>query len=281
MSVQPPMTDRDVIDRRVRALGQQIRVKVRPGIGVPLVLCNGIGASLDVLDPLVAHLDPDTTVVRFDAPGTGGSPASPVPYGFPYLAAVLALLLRRLRLGGRVDVLGFSWGGALAQQFAFQNPRRCRRLILASTATGAIMVPARPSVLAKMLSRRRFLDHEYGAALAGSLYGGAARADPSDIKRLFDRQLTDGARTGYLYQLLAGSMWTSAFALPLIRQDTLIIAGTDDPIIPVANARIMAGLLPHTTVHLHPGGHMDLISDAARLAPVIEEFRRCDRPGQR
>jgi poly(3-hydroxyalkanoate) depolymerase len=275
------MTDLDMTDRRVAALGQQIRVKVRPGIGVPLVLCNGIGASLDVLDPLVAQLDPDTTVVRFDAPGTGGSPDSPVPYGFPYLAAVLGRLLRRLRLGGRVDVLGFSWGGALAQQFAFQNPRRCRRLILTSTATGAIMVPARPSVLAKMLSRRRFLDHDYGAALAGSLYGGAARADPSDIKRLFDRRLTAGARTGYLYQLLAGSVWTSVFALPLIRQDTLIIAGTDDPIIPVANAWIMAGLLPHAAVHLHSGGHIDLITDAAGLAPVIEEFRRCDRPGQR
>jgi poly(3-hydroxyalkanoate) depolymerase len=281
MPVQPAMTDRDMTDRRVAVLGQQIRVNVRWGTGVPLVLCNGIGASLDVLDPLVAQLDPDTTVVRFDAPGTGGSPDSPVPYGFPYLAAVLGRLLRRLRLGGRVDVLGFSWGGALAQQFAFQNPRRCRRLILASTATGAIMVPARPSVLAQMLSRRRFLDHDHGAAVASSLYGGAARADPSDIKRLLDRQLTAGARTGYLYQLLAGSVWTSVFALPLIRQDTLIIAGTDDPIIPVANVRIMAGLLPHTKLHLHPGGHMDLITDAAGLAPVIEEFRRRDRPRQR
>ena len=68
----------------VPVLGQQIRVTVRAGSGVPLVLCNGIGASLEVLDPLVAHLDPDTTVVRFDAPGTGGSPPSPLSYGFPY-----------------------------------------------------------------------------------------------------------------------------------------------------------------------------------------------------
>ena len=68
--------------------GQQIRVNMRTGTGMPLVLCNGIGASLEVLDPLVAQLDPDTTVVRFDVPGTGGSPDSPVPYGFPYLSAV-------------------------------------------------------------------------------------------------------------------------------------------------------------------------------------------------
>src|SRR6202051_407838 len=150
MSAQPPMTDRDVTDQRVAVLGQQIRVKVRPGTGVPLVLCNGIGANLDVLDPLVAQLDRDTTVVRFDVPGTGGSPGSAVPYGFPYLAAVLSRLLSRLRLHGQVDVLGFSWGGALAQQFAFQNPVRCRRLILVSTGTGAIMVPGRAAGLATL-----------------------------------------------------------------------------------------------------------------------------------
>jgi poly(3-hydroxyalkanoate) depolymerase len=275
------MTNRRVTDGHVAVLGQQIRVKVRAGFGVPLLLCNGIGASLEVLDPLVAHLDRDTTVVRFDVPGTGGSPGSPVPYGFPYLAAVMGRLLSRLGLRGQVDVLGFSWGGALAQQFAFQNPVRCRRLILAATATGAVMVPGKPSVMAKMLSRRRFLDHEHGVAIAGDLYGGAARADPSAVKRLFDRQLTAGARTGYLYQLLAGSVWTSVFALPLIRQDTLIVAGTDDPIIPVANARIMAALLPHATLHLHPGGHTDLITNAADLAPVIEAFRGHDRPLQR
>jgi len=85
-----------------------------------------------------------------------------------------------------------------------------------------------------------------------------------------------GSWVGYLHQLLAGSVWTSIFALPLIRQDTLIVAGLDDPIIPVANARIMARLLPHATVHLHPGGHVDLITNATALAPVIEMFRRSD-----
>ena len=52
----------------VAVLGQQIRVDIRSGTGIPLVLCNGIGASLEVLDPFVAELDPDTTVVRFDIP---------------------------------------------------------------------------------------------------------------------------------------------------------------------------------------------------------------------
>jgi pimeloyl-ACP methyl ester carboxylesterase len=146
----------------IAVLGQQIRVNIRWATGVPLVLCNGIGASLEVLDPFVEQLDADTTVVRLDVPGTGGSPDSPVPYRFPYLAAVLASLLKKVGvLGGasgspQVDILGLSWGGALAPQFAFQNPRRCRRLILVSTATGSIMVPAHPAVLGKMLTRGAF-----------------------------------------------------------------------------------------------------------------------------
>jgi len=263
------------MERLIPVLGQQIRVNVRAGTGVPLLLCNGVGASLEVLDPVVEHLDPDTTVVRFDVPGSGGSPASPLPYGFPYLATVLRQLLNKLYLNTRaVDVVGLSWGGALAQQFAFQNPRYCRRLILISTGNGIIMVPGKPRVLAKLLTPRRFLDHEYAASIAGDLYGGTVRTDPSVITRLFDRQLMAGSRVGYLHQLLAGSVWTSIFALPLIRQRTMIVAGLDDPVVPLANARILHRLLPNSTLHLHSGGHVDLITNAAELAPVVEMFRR-------
>jgi poly(3-hydroxyalkanoate) depolymerase len=259
----------------IPVLGQQIRVSVRAGSGVPLVLCNGIGAGLEVLDSLVDQLDPNTTVVRLDVPGIGGSPDSPIPYSFPYLAAVLGRLVSKLGLGGEgVDVLGLSWGGALAQQFALQNPRRCRRLILVSTGVGIGTVPGRPAVLAKLLTPRRFLDNDYAARIAGELYGGSARTDAPTVQRLFDRQMMAGAPVGYLHQLLAASVWSSLFALPLIRQPTLIIAGTDDPIIPVVNARIMGRLLPHATMHLHPGGHVDPVTNAAAFAPLIESFRK-------
>jgi pimeloyl-ACP methyl ester carboxylesterase len=138
------------------------------------------------------------------------------------------------------------------------------------------MVPGKPTVLAKMLTPQRFLDHDYGASIAGDLYGGTVRTDASFVKWLFARQLMAGSRVGYLHQLLAGSVWTSLFALPLVRQHTLIIAGTDDPIIPVANADILHRLLPHARLHLHPGGHVDLITNAADLAPLIESFRRSE-----
>jgi poly(3-hydroxyalkanoate) depolymerase len=265
-------------ERYVTAGGQRIRVNVRHGAGVPLVLCNGVGASLEVVDPLVEQLNPGSTVVRFDVPGTGGSPTSLLPYGFPYLAWVLGRVLSKLGIGV-VDVLGLSWGGALAQQFAFQNPRRCRRLVLVATGTGAIMVPAHPRVLAKMVTPRRFSDPDYAASIAGELYGGTVRAHGADVAQLFVRQLHAGSKIGYLHQMLAGAVWTSLFALPAVRQETLIVAGTDDPIIPVANAHIMNALLPHSRLHLHSGGHIDLVHNATELAPVIDGFLR--EPGAR
>ena len=133
--------------RTVTVLGHQVRVSIRPGTGPgpPLLMCNGIGASLEVLQPFVEALDARIEVVRFDVPGVGGSADPRAPYSF----AMLALLVTRLMsaLGHeRFDVLGISWGGGLAQQLAFQHPRRCRRVVLAATATGSLMVPARWSV---------------------------------------------------------------------------------------------------------------------------------------
>ena len=263
-------------DVATRAQCTQVNIAHRSG--VPLVLCNGIGASLEVLDPLVERLDPDSTVIRFDAPGTGGSPTSVLPYGFPYLAWVLGGVLSKLGINV-VDVLGISWGGALAQQFAFQNRRRCRRLVLVATGTGASMVPARPRILAKTFTPRRFSDAGYAASIAGELYGGTVRTRGDDVARLFAQQLHAGSKIGYLHQLLAGSVWTSLFTLPAVRQNTLIVAGADDPIIPVVNAHILNALLPHSRLHVHAGGHIDLVHNAAELAPVVGTFLR--EPGER
>src|SRR6202034_4837519 len=109
----------------------------------PLLLANGIGASLETFDPFVAALDPAIEVVRFDVPGVGGSPLPARPYRFTGLCRLIGRMLTTLGYD-QADVLGISWGGGVAQHFALAQRSRCRRLVLVSTATGAIMVPARP-----------------------------------------------------------------------------------------------------------------------------------------
>jgi poly(3-hydroxyalkanoate) depolymerase len=262
----------------VTAYGHEIRVAQRipndsSRAGRPLVLCNGIGASLDLLQPFVDALDPAIPVVRFDVPGVGGSPLPPVPYNYASLSLLLGKVLDKLGYD-EFDVLGISWGGGLAQQLAFQNPRRVRRVVLVSTATGMLMVPGRPSVLSKMITPRRYRDADYAAKIAGTIYGGSARAKPMAAMHALHDQSRVGSRRGYLLQLLAGAGWTSLPFLPFIRQPVLLLAGDDDPIIPLVNARVMKNLLPRATMHVYPDGHLGLITRASELAPVVATFLR-------
>jgi poly(3-hydroxyalkanoate) depolymerase len=269
--------------RTVAVGGRLLRVSVRPGLiqtGLnelasparpPLLLINGIGASLELLEPFVAQLDPSVEVIRFDPPGVGGSPMPPGPYRFTGLCRTIAALLTELG-HDQVDVLGISWGGAVAQHFAAFQRDRCRRLVLAATATGAIMVPARPSVLAHMVTPRRYLNRDYMEQIAGTIYGGTARDDPSRIAAVMHDRHRTGAPRGYWYQLLAGSGWTSLPFLPWLREPTLILAGDDDPIIPLVNGQLMQALIPDSRLHVYHGGHLGLITEAAELAPVVDEF---------
>jgi len=237
----------------------------------PLLLCNGIGGSLDVLQPFVDALDPRREVIRFDLPGIGGSPAPAVPYHLLTLPGTLSGLLDRL--GQRkADVLGISWGGGLAQQFALQHPHRVRRLVLVATGTGSLMVPAHPRVLRHMLTPQRHRDPAYAVRVAAQVYGGSLRENPELARKLLHATARTGPRRGYYYQLLAGAGWTSLPLLPLLRQPTLLLAGDDDPVIPLVNAAIMRRLIPRSHLHIYPGGHLELIADPARVAPLVEAF---------
>ncbi len=238
---------------------------------VPLLLINGIGASLELLQPFVDELPPPAEVIRFDPPGVGGSPAPAAPYRIGGLCRTIARMLTVLGYD-RVDVLGISWGGAVAQHFAAFHRARCRRLVLVSTATGALMVPAKPAVLAKMVTPRRYLDPGYLRTVAPLLYGGSARQDPDRIREFMHADSRVGASRGYLYQLAAGAGWTSVPFLPLIRQPTLIMSGDDDPLIPLPNARVLHALIPRSQLYVYHGGHLGLVTEAAEHAPVIARF---------
>ena len=260
------MTVRDdsVREQIMQVGGRQLRVAIRPGTGTgpPLLLCNGVGMRLEALRPFVDALDPAIEVIRFDPPGTGGSQLPNRPYRF----TTLALLLREMLhdLGHRqADVLGISWGGGLAQQFALLNPRLCRRLILVATATGPqTMVPPNPLPPAKNLLLRRW----------GDLWGGSAKTDPDALASALHKARISPLSLGFLYQHTAALGFTTLPLLPLIRQRTLVLTGDDDPIIPVANGRILAAGIPHATLHVYHGGHVELVTRPSMLTPLITTF---------
>jgi poly(3-hydroxyalkanoate) depolymerase len=262
---------RPVTYRFVDVAGYRMRVAIWPGEpeGVPLLLFNGIGASLEMFVPLAESLVGIETIA-FDVPGVGQSPAPRLPYRLWMLARLVSRLLDELGVE-RVDVMGASWGGALAQQFALQHPRRCRRLVLAATAQGLLMLPARPSVLRHFLTPRRHNDPTLRRRIAGSIYGGRARTDP-ELIRLLEQFVKPVSRYAYLLQQIAVAGWTSVPWLPLLRQPTLILAGNDDPVIPLANARLMAALIRDSRLHVFDDGHLFVFSQPCETARVVLEF---------
>lgn len=252
--------------------GYQVRVATRRGRGdgPPLLLFNGIGANVELLEPLMSALDGVETIA-FDVPGTGGSAPRSRPYRLSKLAKLAVRVLAELGHEGQVDVLGVSWGGALAQQFAFRYPQRCRRLILAATTPGALMVPGALTVLGKLVNPRRYKDADHLARIGPDIYGGEMRRDPELLREYMDRLQPPHWR-GYLHQQLALLTWTSLPWLPLLRQPTLILAGKDDPLVPLANARILAWLIPDARLEVIDDGHLFLLSRPQRVAPLIRDF---------
>jgi poly(3-hydroxyalkanoate) depolymerase len=251
-----------------------LRVGVRRGdtARTPLLLFNGIGANIELVEPFLDALR-GPEVIIFDVPGVGGSPAPLRPYRPWTLARLSARLLDRLG-HGQVDVLGLSWGGAIAQQFAFQQAKRCRRLVLVATSPGHLMVPAKLSVLLKMATPRRYKDPDYMRRVAGDIYGGAFRNAP-ELAGEHLRHVCWSSDYGYYLQLAAGLCWTSLPWLRLLPQPTLVMAGTDDPLVPVINGKILAKLIPDARLVTLDDGHLFLVTSAERSARLISEFLTC------
>jgi poly(3-hydroxyalkanoate) depolymerase len=259
------------------AVGRQgVRVAVKRGTcGPPLVLFNGIGANLELLEGVARALD-GIEVVAFDVPGIGGSPLPGRPYRMSSLAKLANGVVDALGYQGPVDALGVSWGGALAQQFARSYPLRCRRLVLAATAAGALMLPGRWSALLPLLTPRRYSDPGFMRRVAPLVYGGHVAENPELIEP-FARHMHSPDPRGYLLQQLALVGWTSAHWLHCLRQPTLIVAGTRDPLIHVANAKLMHRLIPHSRLDLVDDGHLFLLTSRDAVAR-IERFLTADDP---
>lgn len=256
----------------LRVGAQRVRVAIRPargGAAPPLLFCNGIGTNIELAMPFFDALD-GAGIVAFDAPGTGGSPRPALPLLIPDVARLCAGLLDAFGIA-QADVLGMSWGGGIAQEFARLYPRRCRRLVLASTSPGAAMVPGRPAALQALLDPYRFLRPERLPELAGILYGPDA-AGSSGLAARHAEALIPPDPIGYAWQLAAGCTWISLPWLWTLAQPTLILHGGDDDVVPPANAWLLGACIRRARVRILPGGHLCLFTRARDAARAVQDF---------
>ncbi len=236
----------------------------------PLLLFNGIGANSELLLPLMRDLE-GIECIAFDMPGIGQSQATFFPMRFKGLSQLSAKILDHYDYGN-VDALGVSWGGGLVQEFARMHQARCRRLILAATSPGVVMVPSKPSVFMKLSTPKRYLDEEYLFEVAEHIYGGALRENPEKIRDFAEHIKPAKTGRGYLNQLAAIAGWTSIHWLHKLQQPTLILAGTDDPLVPLANGKILASRIPNSELVEIDCGHLLLLTKREIVVPKIIEF---------
>jgi len=258
-------------DEYVTAAGLRLRVG-RHGSGPPLLLITGIGAHLDMWAPFAAHAGA-RELVAFDPPGAGLSQRPGLPLRMSGLARVVTEMLDVLGLG-RVDVLGYSFGGGLAQELAYRAPERVRRLVLCATAPGLGGSPPRPMAALMLASPARYYHPRLLELSVAHIAGGRTAREPGALDRhAAERLLHPPSPIGYAYQLYAVAGWSSLPWLHRVRHRTLVVSGEDDPAVPVRNGRMLAGRLPDARLHIVAGGgHLFLLDEPENAAPVIRAF---------
>ena len=258
-------------DFEVRFGGGFLRCRTL-GEGRPVMFMNGIGASLDLLDPFVAEME-DSQLILWDPPGIGGSPVPMRPPSIPHVARAALRVLDHVGLQ-QVDVVGLSWGGFVAQQMALRHSRRVRRLVLAATGLGFGSRIGDLRVMPMMLSNKRFRSPAYLKEIAPAIYGGDILDQP-DLLDTHSHLRHEHAPSipAYWWQALAGARWTSIGRLRRIRQPTLIMGADDDPIAHIANSHRLARGIPNSHLEIIPnGGHLFLLTRPEESARLIEEF---------
>ena len=222
--------------------------------------------------PFAAHAGA-RELVAFDPPGAGLSQRPGLPLRMSGLARVVTEMLDVLGLG-RVDVLGYSFGGGLAQELAYRAPERVRRLVLCATAPGLGGSPPRPMAALMLASPARYYHPRLLELSVAHIAGGRTAREPGALDgQAAERLLHPPSPIGYAYQLYAVAGWSSLPWLHRVRHRTLVVSGEDDPAVPVRNGRMLAGRLPDARLHVVPGGgHLFLLDEPENAAPVIRAF---------
>ena len=251
--------------------GHRIHV-TETGRGDPLLLVPGLGNNSEMWVPFMQQFT-NRRIIRLDAPGTGLSSTPHVPINVPALADLLVAVLDDRRIP-HADVIGFSYGGAVAQQLAFDHPTRVRKLVLAATNCGIGAIPGWLPAVTGLATPLRYYSPSFFDRTAAATFGGVTARDGSVRRRMIEaRRSHPPAADGYALQLWGIVGWSSWYFLDRIPHETLVISGDDDPLVPVANARLLAERIPNAVLEIVEGaGHLFLWDDAENLGGRIGRF---------
>ena len=255
-----------------------------PRTGVPVVFLHHFTAVLDDWDPRV--IDPiagQRHVITFDNRGIGAS-GGKVPHTIAAMAADAAAFIRALG-HDHVDLLGFSIGGAVAQEVTLQNPDLVRRLILTGTGHrgggGLTRMPlivggAYAKAALTRLDPRQFLFFNRDAVgkQAGAEY--IARLGERTTNR--DKPISHQARIAQLMAIREAGLG-QPHALSQITQPTLVANGDNDVMVASSQSHALAERIPNSKLVVYPdSGHGGIFQYHQQFVPTVLEFLEADDP---
>jgi pimeloyl-ACP methyl ester carboxylesterase len=251
-----------------------LRLFVREwGEGDPVLFINGLGANVEMWGPAQERLARTARTIAFDAPGMGRSRTSPVVLPHPALATMICRLLDALEVD-RCDVVGYSFGGTVAQQLARQAPDRVRRMALVGTSCGWGSVPATARAVVLISTPLRYYSRRVLEQTNHLLDSASSDRESDTWRSQADARLRyPPTLTGYTQQLIAGATWSSLHWVSTLHTPTLVLAGGQDQIVPPANGALLSHLMFESRLHLLPEeGHLMLFDPDSDAHDLLADF---------
>jgi pimeloyl-ACP methyl ester carboxylesterase len=254
------------------------------GDGEPLILIPGLAAGRWIWFKQIQQLSEQFRVITFDPRGVGLSPLNSDHLTIPMLADDVAELLRVLGIE-RAHVLGASFGGFVAQEFALAHPEMTSTLVLACTSFGGPgHVPPALETLTALASMEGFNTEErVRRNLLPAFAPDFAREYPEEIEQVVRLRLASSvAEEGYRAQLTAAVGFNAEPKLGTIKAPTLVLSGDSDAIVPVQNSRNLASKIPRAELRIVEGGsHLFFIEHPEEFNRIVVEFLVLNKPQQK
>jgi pimeloyl-ACP methyl ester carboxylesterase len=245
------------------------------GKGAPVLLIQGLGYPSGMWFLQIPYLSRYFRTITFDNRGAGLTDKPDEEYSIDLMASDAAELLHILGIE-KANVIGVSMGGYIAQEMALKQPDAVDRLVLLATTYGGPEYMEMTKDLWNEAAAFKNLPPDEmirkGMALAAA--PGFAQKHPELIERGVRVRLEN---LQHLYafnrQAAAAFFFNSKQSAHLIRHPTLILAGSEDRVMPLQLTRILAGMIPNSTLTVYPDtGHLLFLERAQEINQAILEF---------
>lgn len=250
----------------------------RHGAGEPLVFINGLGGHLGEVPYLTDSYRRHVDFIAYDSRGCGRSEKPAGAFTVAGFADDAAALIEALGLESAV-VYGSSMGGMVAQELALRHPRRVRALILGCTTAGAVKgVPPAAETIQQMVRNQSLTGDE--AIVAGWRLGYSEAYIAANYDAMLARSREASRHSAppdsYMRQIVAAAKHDAWDRLHEIGCPVMILHGSNDVMIPPANAQLMKAGIAHAELQILNGmGHgYNLEAQQEADALVLDFVRR-------